>query len=68
LQFKKERVDREKIEAKVSESKQNSAPVARLFEKLTLKAATIFSQLRARCKKSEADLVQLEAILEILER
>jgi len=67
LQFKKERADREKIEAKVSESKQNSAPAVRLFEKLTPNAATIFSQFRARCKKSETDLVELEAILEILE-
>jgi hypothetical protein len=67
LQLKKERADREKIEAKFFELKQNSAPVARLGEKLTPNAATIFSQLRARCKKSETDLVELEAILEILE-
>jgi hypothetical protein len=45
LQFKEERVDREKIEAKLFELKENSAPVARLFEKLTSNAAMIFSQL-----------------------
>jgi hypothetical protein len=67
LQFKVERADREKIEAKLFELKQNSAPAARLGEKLTPNAATIFSQLRAKCKKSETNLVELEAILEILE-
>jgi hypothetical protein len=67
LQLKKERADREKIEAKFFELKQNSAPAARLGEKLTPNTATIFSQLRARYKKSETDLVELEAILEILE-
>jgi hypothetical protein len=45
LQFKKERADREKIEAKLSELKENFAPAARLFEKSTSNAATIFSQL-----------------------
>jgi hypothetical protein len=67
LQLKKERADRQKIEAKLSELKQNSAPATKLGEKLTPNATTIFSQLRARCKKSETDLVELEAILEILE-
>jgi hypothetical protein len=67
LQLKKERADREKIEAKLSELKQNSVLAVRLGEKLTPNTATIFSQLRARCKKSETDLVELEAILEILE-
>jgi hypothetical protein len=43
LQFKKERPDQEKIEAKFFDLKQNSAPAARLGEKLTLNAATIFS-------------------------
>jgi hypothetical protein len=66
-QLKKERADRKKIEAKLFELKQNSAPAARLGEKLTSNATTIFSQLRARCKKSETDLVELEAILESLE-
>jgi hypothetical protein len=45
LQFKEERVDRKKSEAKLSELKQNSASAARLFEKLTPNAARIFRQL-----------------------
>jgi hypothetical protein len=43
-QLEVECADREKIEAKVFESKQNSAPAARLGEKLTPNAPTIFSQ------------------------
>jgi hypothetical protein len=42
--------------------------VARLVEKLTLNVPTIFSQLRASSTKSETDLVELEVILEILEK
>jgi phenylalanyl-tRNA synthetase alpha subunit len=66
-QLETERVDREEIEAEFSELKQISAPAATLSEKLTPDAATILSQLRARRKKSKTDLVDLEAILEILE-
>jgi uncharacterized protein (DUF3084 family) len=66
-QLDTERADREGIEMKLSELKQNSAPVARLSEKLTPDAATILSQLRVKRKKSKTDLVDLEAILEILE-
>jgi len=66
-QLETERTDRKKIEAEFYELKQNSALAAILSEKLTPDAATILSQLRARCKKSETDLVELEAILEILE-
>jgi cell division protein FtsB len=66
-QFETERADREQIEAELSELKKNSVPAATLFEKLTPDAATILSQLRARRKKSKTDLVDLEAILEILE-
>jgi len=62
-----ERADREEIEAEVSAKKQNFAPAATRLEKLTPDAATILSQLRARRKKSKTDLVDLEAILEILE-
>jgi chromosome segregation ATPase len=65
-QLETERADREKIEAQLSQLKQNSAPAARLLEKLTADAATILSQLRARRKKSKTDLGDLEAILEIL--
>jgi len=67
LQLGTERADREKIEAELSELKQNSAPAATVSEKLTPDAATIFSQLRAKRKKSKTDLADLEAILEILE-
>jgi uncharacterized coiled-coil DUF342 family protein len=66
-QLETERADREEIDAELSEFKQNSVPVATLFEKLTPDAATILSQLRAQRKKSKADLADLEAILEILE-
>jgi uncharacterized coiled-coil DUF342 family protein len=66
-QLETERVDREEIEAELSELKQISAPAATLSEKLTPDAATILSQLRVRRKKSKTDLADLEAILEILE-
>jgi len=66
-QLEIERADREKIVAELSELQKNSAPAATLSEKLTPDAATILSQLRARRKKSKADLADLEAILEILE-
>jgi hypothetical protein len=66
-QLETERVDRKEIEAKLSELKQISAPVATLSEKITLDAATILSQLRARRKKTKTDLADLAAILEILE-
>ena len=66
-QLETERTDREEIDAELSELKQNSAPAATLFEKLTPDAATILSQLRARRKKSKTDLADLQAILEILE-
>jgi hypothetical protein len=44
-QLEQERADREKIEAKLSEFKQNFAPAATLWEKLAPDAATILSQL-----------------------
>jgi len=66
-QLETERADREKIEAELSELKQNSVPAARLSEKLTPDAATILSQLRARRKKSPVSLTDIEAILEIME-
>ena len=66
-QLETESADREEIEAKLSELKQNFAPAATLSEKLTPDAATILSQLRVRRKKSKTDLADLEAILEILE-
>jgi hypothetical protein len=66
-QLETERADQEEIEAELSELKQNPVPAATLSEKLTLDAATILSQLRAKRKKSKTDLADLEAILEILE-
>jgi peptidoglycan hydrolase CwlO-like protein len=66
-QLETERADRGEIQAELSKLKQISAPTAKLSEKLTSDAATILSQLRARRKKSKTDLVDLEAILEILE-
>jgi chromosome segregation ATPase len=66
-QFETERADREGIEAKLSELKQNSAPAATLSEKLAPDAATTLSQLRAKRKKSPVSLADIEAILEIIE-
>ena len=66
-QLETERANREKIEAELSELKQNPAPAATLSERLTPNAATILSQLRARRKKSKIDLADLETILQILE-
>ena len=66
-QLETERASREEIEAELSELKQNSAPAAIVFEKLTPDAAIILSQLRAKRKKSKTDLADLEAILELLQ-
>jgi DNA repair exonuclease SbcCD ATPase subunit len=66
-QLETEHADREEIEAELSELKENSTPAAELSQNLILDAATILSQLRARRKKSKADLADLEAILEILQ-
>jgi murein L,D-transpeptidase YcbB/YkuD len=66
-QLETERADREKIAAELFKLKQNFVSVVAHSQKLTLDAATILSQLRARRKKSKADLADLKAILEILE-
>ncbi len=66
-QLETERADREEIEAKLSEKKQNFARAATVSEKLTPDAATILSQLRAKRKKSPVSLADIGAILEILE-
>jgi peptidoglycan hydrolase CwlO-like protein len=66
-QLETERASREKIEAKLSEFKQNFAPAATLSEKLAPDAATILSQLRAKRKKSPVSLADIKAILEIIE-
>jgi chromosome segregation ATPase len=65
-QLEQERADQERIEAKLSELKQNFAPAAEPFHKLAPDAATILSQLRAKRKKSTAMLGDIEKILEIL--
>jgi uncharacterized protein (DUF3084 family) len=66
-QLETERADQEKIEAELSELERNFAPVPTLSEKSTRDAATIFSQLRAKRKKSPVSLADIEAILEIIE-
>ncbi|CAA9306110.1 hypothetical protein AVDCRST_MAG84-451 [uncultured Microcoleus sp.] len=66
-QVQTERASREEIEVELSKLKQNSAPAARLSNKSTPDAATIFSQLRAKHKKSPVSLADIEAILEIME-
>jgi chromosome segregation ATPase len=66
-QLETERASREKIEAELSELKQNFALTATLSEKLAPDAATILSQLRAKRKKSPVSLADIKAILEIIE-
>ncbi len=66
-QLETERADREEIEAKLSELKQNFFSAATVSEKLTPDAATILSQLRAKRKKSPVSLADIKAILEIIE-
>jgi len=66
-QLETERADRSEIEATLSELKQNPAPAATLSKKLAPDAAIILSELRAKRKKSKADLADLEVILEILQ-
>jgi len=67
-QLEAERADREEIQAQLSELKQNSAPAAPTFpDKTLLDAAKLLSQLRAKRKKSKADLADIEVVLELLE-
>jgi len=66
-QLETERADRSKLEAELSELKQNSASAATLSGRSTPDAATILSQLRAKRKKSPVSLADIEAILEIIE-
>jgi len=62
-QLETERADRNEIETELSERKQKS--VAAREE--SPEAADLLNQLKAKRKKSKADLADLEAILEILE-
>ncbi|MEG4590068.1 hypothetical protein QUA54_33355 [Microcoleus sp. MOSTC5] len=61
-QLATEHADREEIETQLADLKQNSAPASELPD-----AADLLNQLKARRKKSRTDLVDVEAILEILE-
>jgi hypothetical protein len=62
-QLKTEHTAREQVEAELAELKQNSTTANRNLPE----AAHLLNQLKARRKKSKADLVDLETILEILE-
>ena len=62
-QLEAERADREEIETELSELKQKSPAAREDFPE----AADLLNQLKAKRKKSNANLVDVEAILEILE-
>jgi chromosome segregation ATPase len=62
-QLETERADREEIESKLSDLKQKSATA----DKNLPEAANLLNQLKAKRKKSKADLTDLEVILDILE-
>jgi hypothetical protein len=61
--LEQERADREEIEAELSSLKQKSAAAGKDLPE----AADLLNQLKAKRKKSKADLSDLEVILEILE-
>ena len=62
-QLEVERADREEIETELSELKQKSVAAREDLPE----AADLLNQLKAKRKKSKADLADLEVILEILE-
>ena len=62
-QLATERADREEVEVELSDLKQKSATAGKEFPD----AADLLNQLKAKRKKSKTDLVDMEAILEILE-
>lgn len=62
-QLETERADREEIETELSELKQKSTAAGKNLPE----AADLLNQLKAKRKKSKADLTDLETILEILE-
>jgi len=62
-QLEQERADRAEIEAELADLKQKSATVGEDLPE----AADLLNQLKAKRKKSKSDLVDMEAILEILE-
>ncbi len=59
--LREEREEREKVEAQVAELEQNPVPAIELPE-----PADLLNQLKARRKKSRADLGDVAKILEIL--
>jgi len=63
LQVETERADREEIETELSELKQESVAAREDLPE----AAGLLNQLKAKRKKSKADLADLEVLLEILE-
>ena len=60
-QFEKERADREEVETELSDLRQKSVTASELPE-----AADLLNQLKARRKKSRADLADVDLILELL--
>lgn len=61
-QLATERADREEVEAEVSDLRQKSATASEEFPE----PADLLNQLKARRKKSRADLADVETLLEIL--
>ena len=66
-QLEQERADRQKIEAELSQLKQNSPLPARLFDKSTVDTAVVLNEIRTRRKKLKINMEDLRVILEILE-
>jgi hypothetical protein len=62
LQLEAERADREEVESELSELKQKSATGSKLPE-----AADLLNQLKAKRKKSNVTLADVEILLELLE-
>jgi chromosome segregation ATPase len=62
-QLKKERADREEVEAELADLKQKSATASKDLPE----AADLLNQLKAKRKKSTTTLADVEKILEILE-
>ena len=63
-QLATERADREEIEAELADLKQNSVAASKDLPE----AADLLNQLKAKRKKSRADLADIETILEMIEK
>jgi chromosome segregation ATPase len=61
-QLETERADREEVETQLADLRQKSVTASQEFPE----PADLFNQLKARRKKSRADLADMEAVLEIL--